>query len=138
MDPLTPAPRRVPFVALHQRDFRLLWGGQFISIAGSQMQVVALHVQVYQLAKGIDGANPALFLGLIGLMQLFPLLLFGLGAGVIADRFDRRKVLLITQSLLLSSSALSSRVRSSSTIRAASSAGALGWPWARSVSLRTR
>ncbi len=106
MEPITPAPRRVPFVALRQRDFRLLWGGQFISIAGSQMQVVALHVQVYQLAKSIDGANPALFLGLIGLMQLFPLLLLGLGAGVVADRFDRRKVLLITQSLLLSSSAL--------------------------------
>lgn len=98
--------RRIPFAALRHRDFRLLWSGQFISIAGSQMKVVALHVQVYQLAKQITGANPALYLGLIGLMQLLPLLLLGLGAGMIADRFDRRKVMLITQSLLLSFSVL--------------------------------
>lgn len=92
---------RVPFAALRHRDFRLLWGGQVVSIAGSQMQVVALHVQVYQLARQIPGANPALYLGLIGLMQLLPLLVLGLGAGVLADRFDRRSVMLVTQTLMM-------------------------------------
>lgn len=95
------SPRRMPFAALRHRDFRLLWSGQVVSIAGSQMQVVALHVQVYQLARQIPGANPALYLGLIGLMQLLPLLVLGLGAGVLADRFDRRSVMLVTQSLMM-------------------------------------
>ncbi|HYF65882.1 MAG TPA: MFS transporter [Herpetosiphonaceae bacterium] len=93
--------RRLPFAALRHRDFRLLWGGQVVSIAGSQMQVVALHVQFYRLAQQIPGANPALYLGLIGLMQLLPLLILGLGAGVLADRFDRRSVMLVTQSLMM-------------------------------------
>jgi MFS family permease len=96
----------VPFAALRHRDFRLLWSGQVVSIAGSQMQVVALHVQVYQLARQIAGANPALYLGLIGLMQLLPLLILGLGAGVLADRFDRRSVMLITQTMMMGFSIL--------------------------------
>lgn len=102
-DPVDP---NVRFAALRFRDFRLLWGGQLVSIAGSQMQVVANHVQVYKLAEQIPGANPALYLGLIGLMQFIPLVLLGLGAGMLADRYDRRRVLLITQSLLMGYAAL--------------------------------
>ncbi|ABX06878.1 MAG TPA: MFS transporter [Herpetosiphon sp.] len=90
-----------PLVALRHRDYRLLWSGQLISIAGSQMHTVALHVQVYRLASAIPGANPAIFLGLIGLFQFIPLLLLALRAGLLADRVDRRRLMLVTQSILM-------------------------------------
>lgn len=93
--PVNPAPRRSPLVALRYRDFRLLWFGQLISIAGSQMTVVAMTWQLYELT------GSKLALGLIGLFRLIPLLIFSLGSGVLADAVDRRKLMLISQSAML-------------------------------------
>jgi MFS family permease len=91
--PIPPAvnrPRR--FAALRQRNFRLLWLGQFISFSGSQMQSVAVLWQVYALT------HDPLALGAVGLVRLLPIFIFGILSGVVADSLDRRKLMLITQS----------------------------------------
>ncbi|HEX5589020.1 MAG TPA: MFS transporter [Candidatus Limnocylindrales bacterium] len=72
-------------------DFRRLWMGQSISVIGNQITRVALPYQVYVLTQS------TLALAALTLFQLVPLLLFSLGGGAIADAFDRRKVLLVTQ-----------------------------------------
>src|SRR4051812_39935717 len=80
-----PPPRRrglaLP-VALTHRDFRLFWFGQFVSQAGTQMQVVATGLLLYNLT------HSELALGLVGLFRAVPLVLFALFGGVIADNFD--------------------------------------------------
>ena len=94
-DQQRPTSRPSPFVALRYRDFRLLWLGQIVSQAGTQMTIVAVSWQLYELT------GSELALGLIGLCRIVPLLLFSLGSGVLADAFDRRKLMLLSQSTLL-------------------------------------
>jgi MFS family permease len=84
----------------HSRDFRLLWAGQLVSLVGRQITVVALPFQVFVLTRS------PLAVGLIGLAQLVPLILGSIAGGAIADRVDRRKVLLITEAGMAASSAL--------------------------------
>lgn len=76
------------------REFRLLWGGELVSFLGSQITVVAVPLQVYALTRS------SFAVGMLGLVQLGPLLVCSLLGGTIADAFDRRKVLLVTQLLL--------------------------------------
>jgi MFS family permease len=85
---------------LRNRDYSLLFWGQFISATGTQMQVVAVSWQVYLLT------HSAIALGLIGLFQAIPRLLFSLIGGVFADVFDRRKLLLGIELLLAATSAV--------------------------------
>src|SRR5215207_8656967 len=93
--------RRTPLAPFQSRDFRLLWFGSFVSQAGSQMHVVAVSWQVYQIAK-----NP-LALGGIGVARIVPLLLLALGSGVLADAVDRRKLMLFSQiAMMLCAAAL--------------------------------
>ena len=73
------------------RSFRLLWAGQLVSQLGTQLRLVALPYQVFLLT------GSPLAVGLIGLVQAVPLLALSLFAGVIADRVDRRRLLLFTQ-----------------------------------------
>jgi MFS family permease len=87
--------RPSPFLALQHRDFRLLWFGQLISVAGSQMQTVAINWHIWELTRS------PLALGLIGLSRLVPIIIFSLMGGVVADTKDRRRVMLITQSVLM-------------------------------------
>jgi MFS family permease len=96
------AQRRTPALAPFQsRDFSLLWFGSFVSQAGSQMHVVAVSWQVYELTK-----NP-LALGGIGVARIVPLVLLALGSGVLADALDRRKLMLFSQiAMMLCSAAL--------------------------------
>ena len=74
---------------LRIRDFRLLWLGELVSETGSNVALVALYVQVYRLT------HSALMVGLIGLVQVVPILLAALFGGPLADRHDRRRVLLV-------------------------------------------
>src|SRR5690349_10208218 len=94
--------QRTPALApFRSRDFSLLWFGSFISQAGSQMHVVAVSWQVYELTK-----NP-LTLGGIGVARIVPLVLLALGSGVLADALDRRKLMLFSQiAMMLCSAAL--------------------------------
>src|SRR5438132_3387736 len=82
------------FAALRSRDFRLLLGGQVVSLTGTQMQQVAVVWQLYLLS------GSPLALGMLGLFRVVPIVVFALGGGVLADAFDRRKLMLITQSTL--------------------------------------
>lgn len=82
------------FPALQSPDFRNLWIGQVISAAGSQMQFAALNWLIY------DITGSPLALGGIGLVRVIPIVLFSLIGGTVADAYDRRKLLFITQSIL--------------------------------------
>ena len=82
------------FPALRSRNYRLLWLGQGISGVGSTMQVWAINWQLYALT------HHALALGLIGLFRVIPIILFSLLGGTVADAWDRRKVMLMTQTTL--------------------------------------
>lgn len=75
--------------------YRALFLGQLVSLLGTQLSIVALPFQVYILT------HSSLAVGLIGLVQLGPTLLFTLYGGTLADAIDRRRVLFITQLLLL-------------------------------------
>ena len=95
--PATPKPRATWHVLRH-RDYSLLFFGQLVSAAGTQIAVVAVAWQVYVLTKS------PVALGLIGLMQAIPRLILSLVGGVLADVFDRRKMLLIVNLLLAGTS----------------------------------
>lgn len=84
-----------PFAALKFRDFKLLWIGLLVSRIGSEMQVVAVNWQVYLMT------GSALSLGLIGLSRFLPILFFSLLGGIAADIFDRRKIMLFSQFLMI-------------------------------------
>jgi MFS family permease len=81
------------------RDYRLLWLGQSVNVIGGQITRVALPYQVYVLT------GSTLAIAALTTVQLIPLLLFSLGGGSLADAFDRRKLLLVTQTGLAASSA---------------------------------
>jgi MFS family permease len=85
---------------LHHRNYALLFWGQLISSTGTQMQIVAVAWQVFLLT------HSALALGLIGLFQAIPRILFSLIGGIFADAFDRRKLLLVIQIVLAALSAV--------------------------------
>ena len=89
-------PRLFPDITPLQasRDYRLLWTGQLVSQAGSALRLVAIPYQIYLLTQS------NLAVGLIGLFSAVPLIVFSLFGGVIADRIDRRRLLLITQACL--------------------------------------
>ncbi|MGH2405114.1 MAG: MFS transporter [bacterium] len=90
---------RSAFALLAQRNFRLLWTGMLVSHIGSWMQFTALGYLVDQLTKA------PIYLGLLGLSQAIPRLLFVFLGGVAADRLDRRRVLLVTNGVLMVSAA---------------------------------
>jgi MFS family permease len=80
--------------ALRYRNFRLLWIGLIVSFSGSFMQQAALLWHVALLAPP---DRRGLALGLVGLVRVVPILVFSMLAGVAADVFDRRKLMMITQ-----------------------------------------
>ncbi|MBK6799006.1 MAG: MFS transporter [Acidobacteria bacterium] len=79
------------FRAFTYRDFRLLWFGAFTSSSGTWLQETALAWLLLQLT------NDPFYLGLNGFLSTAPILLFTLVGGVLADRFDRRRILLASQ-----------------------------------------
>jgi MFS family permease len=79
------------------RDFRLLWSGLLVSNLGTWMQFTALGYEVVRIAPSVQAA--ALNVGLIGAARAVPVLALSPFAGVVADRFPRRRVLLITNSV---------------------------------------
>jgi MFS family permease len=81
------------FSALRYRDFRLLWIGAFLSTTGTWMQTIAQGWLV------LDMTNSAFLLGLDGFLATGPMIVFSLFGGVIADRVQRRKIMLYSQYL---------------------------------------
>src|ERR1700730_2635636 len=85
------------FSSLRHRDFRLLWMGQIVSVTGSQMQLFAVNWHVYLLTKS------AFAVGLVGLFRGGPIILCSLVGGVVADAVDRKRLMIVTQSVMLAS-----------------------------------
>jgi MFS family permease len=85
---------------LGNRNYALLFWGQLISSTGTQMQVVAVAWQVLLLTN-----NP-IALGLLGLVQAIPRLIFSLVGGIFADMLDRRKLLIVIEAVMASMSAI--------------------------------
>ncbi len=85
------------FISLRHRNFRLLWAGQLISFSGSTMQTAAILWHVSLLAPE---DRKALALGMVGLVRVLPIIFFSLVSGVMADVVDRRRLMLVTQSLM--------------------------------------
>ena len=79
------------FRSLRVRNYRLYAGGQLVSLTGTWMQRVAQDWLVLELT------NSGTALGIVTALQFLPSLLFGLWGGLLADRYDKRKLLLATQ-----------------------------------------
>src|SRR5580658_9999211 len=84
------------FRALRNRDFGLLWTGLAISAVGTWMQIVAQSLLVLELTHG-----SAVALGTVALIQAMAFLFFAPMGGSFADRHDKRRILLVTQSVMM-------------------------------------
>ena len=82
--------------ALRHRKYLYLWLGLLISVAGSQMQITAIHWHIRELT----GEPNPLALGGIGLARILPVLFLSVFGGAMADNYNRRAILFITQSVL--------------------------------------
>jgi MFS family permease len=89
------APLKSIIRALAHRNFRLFFGGQSVSLIGTWMQRVALSWLVYRLT------HSAFLLGLVGFSSQIPVFLLAPFAGVLADRWNRRRILILTQTLAM-------------------------------------
>ncbi|MBK9211221.1 MAG: MFS transporter [Anaerolineales bacterium] len=87
----TPEVRHDPYAALRFFDFRLLLTGRFITSFGSEMVSFAIAWELWLRT------HSAFALGLVGLVQVVPVILLSLPAGHVADQYNRRRIVLITQ-----------------------------------------
>ncbi len=87
------------FSALKHRNYRLYFFGQAVSVTGTWMQSLAMSWLVLTLTSS------AISLALVNVLQFAPTLVFGLFAGVVADRVPKRNLLVVTQSIAALSSA---------------------------------
>ena len=148
---LDPTSRRVgTFASLRVRNFRLFFGGQLISQIGNWLTLIAQTLLVLKLT------DSGFALGLLAACQFGPVLVLGAWAGLVADRSDKRKLLLVVQTFAMLQSfafasiafmhhppvaaiymvALSAASRPRSTTPLA---GALSWSrWCRRRTCRTR
>ena len=85
------------FAALRHRNFRLLWIGLLISFSGSLMQSAAI---LWHVSLLVPDDKRALALGMVGLVRVVPVVVFSMLSGVAADVYDRRKLMLVTQSVM--------------------------------------
>lgn len=83
------------FASLRHRNYRLYWFGQLISLIGTGMQTTGQAWLVLELT------HSGLQLGLVGALQYLPVLLFTIFGGVFADRWSKRRILLVTQSIFM-------------------------------------
>jgi len=84
-----------PYAALRFRDFRLLISGRFVAQIGEMMVSVGVGWELY------ERTGDALALGLVGLVQVIPVMLLSLPGGYIVDRYNRKMVTLISQIVLI-------------------------------------
>jgi MFS family permease len=85
---------RASFVALQHRNYRLIWIGLMVSFTGSMMQNAAL---LWHVSLLVPPERKGLALGLVGLVRVVPIVVFSLISGVVADAWDRRRLMLFTQ-----------------------------------------
>jgi len=78
-----------PYLAWRFLDFRFLFVGSFLAALGEQMITIAIGWELY------ERTSSALVLGLVGLVQVIPVFIFSLPAGHIADRYNRKHIVII-------------------------------------------
>ncbi len=94
--------------ALRYRDYRIFWTGLFLSVIGSQMQLIAVNWHIFELLRGqtltltllgrtVNLGAEALGLGTLGLVRVIPIVLFALVGGMLADTRNRRTLLLYAE-----------------------------------------
>jgi MFS family permease len=88
----TPLAAHDPYAALRYRDCRLFMVGWVVAIVGSQIQSVAIGWELFRRT------HSSMALGWVGLVQGAPVILLSIPAGQLADKLDRRKILIFTQS----------------------------------------
>lgn len=86
---------RRAFPAMFHRNFRLFWSGQCVSLVGTWMQNIGQSWLVLELT------GSPLKLGFVSAMQWLPVMLFSFAAGPLVDRYPKRKILLVTQTVLM-------------------------------------
>jgi MFS family permease len=94
--PSPAAPRHDPLAAMRYRDFRLLVLGSFLAVVAEQMLGVAVGFELYERTKS------PLALGLIGLVEIVPVLLLALPAGHVADKLERKWIVVAALSVVAS------------------------------------
>src|SRR5512138_3753143 len=87
-------PTNDPYAVLRNRDLVLYLVGRFVASIGQQMLTVAVGWELY------ERTNRALALGLVGLTQMIPMLLFTLPAGHVADNYNRKRIIIITSGVI--------------------------------------
>ena len=85
---------REHYVALTHRNFLLLWLGLLASITGSMMQNAAL---LWHVSLLVAPEHKAIALGVVGLVRVVPIVIFSMISGVVADAWNRRRLMLFTQ-----------------------------------------
>jgi MFS family permease len=85
---------RESFVALRYRNFRLLWIGLLVSFVGSTMQSAAL---LWHVSLLVSPEKKGLALGTVGLVRVVPVVVFSMISGVVADAWNRRRLMVFTQ-----------------------------------------
>jgi MFS family permease len=98
MPAFTEPGKRDPYAALRYSDYRYFLTGRLAASMGSQMIDVAIGWELY------ERTNRALALGFVGLVQVVPIILLALPAGHVADRFDRKRVAMLSLMLLIAGS----------------------------------
>ncbi|MGH7754069.1 MAG: MFS transporter, partial [Gemmatimonadales bacterium] len=93
--PVIPAAHRFGLGALTHRNFQLFLGGQLVSLTGTWMQSVAQGWLVLTLT------DSAFYVGLVSALGSLPVLVLSLYGGVLADRTDKRRLVILTQVLLM-------------------------------------
>jgi MFS family permease len=83
------------FSSLKIRDFRIYWAGMLVSLIGTWIQSVSQSWLVFQLT------NSAFLLGLVGFLSAIPMFFLTAFAGVVADRVNKRAILLVTQNIFM-------------------------------------
>src|SRR5512147_1188140 len=86
--------RHDPYVALRHQDFRLLLTGRFITSFGNEMLSFAIGWELWLRT------HQAFVLGMVGLVQVIPVILLSLPAGHVADQYNRKRIVLIAESFL--------------------------------------
>jgi MFS family permease len=89
---------RRSIAALQHRNFRLLWIGLLVSMTGSLMQNAAL---LWHVSLLVPPDQKGLALGMVGLVRIAPIVFFALVSGVVADAWDRRRLMILTQTAAL-------------------------------------
>src|SRR5438034_1728490 len=111
---MPPAMDEIPvsrFRALRHRNFGLFWTGQLVWLIVTWMQSVAQGVLMHRLTSS------AFMLGLLGFVQFLPVLVCSLWAGVVADRVDKRRLILVTQTSALLQAVMLAAVVSGGVVR---------------------